>query len=190
MIRIALSVVAVALVSGGALGAAGLLAGRVPKPGGAAAPSPKPVWTEASWPFPTDPWGKGKAYRCKAEHCGTEVNLYLRAKIGSCGCVSAIDDDDLDRIGDVDLVGGERAALGPGRPIDVRWMKGRSRGYALGGRGATARSALAIAFHERCDMVVATAAIGGDRPAAQEDAVLEFLNSDPVLRWAEATLGL
>ena len=58
-----------------------------------AAPS-KPIWTETAWAFPIDPWGKGKAFRCRAEHCGAEVNLYVRAKIGSCGCVTAIDDDD------------------------------------------------------------------------------------------------
>ena len=154
-----------------------------------AAPS-KPIWTETAWAFPIDPWGKGKAFRCRAEHCGAEVNLYVRAKIGSCGCVTAIDDDDVDRVGDLELIASERAALGSGRPIEVRWMKGRSRGYAVGGRGATAKSALAIAFHERCDMIVATAALGGPQPAAQEDAVLAFLNSDVVLRWAEATLGL
>jgi hypothetical protein len=73
------------------------------------------------------------------------VNLYLRAKIGLCNCVSAIDDEEVDRVGDVDLVGGERAELGPGRSIDVRWMKGRSRGYAVGGRGAAAKSALSVA---------------------------------------------
>jgi len=69
-------------------------------------------------------------------------------------------------------------------------MRGRSRGYAVGGRGATAKSALAIAFHDRCDLIVATTAIGGDQPGVQEDAVLEFLKSDLVLRWAEVTLGL
>jgi hypothetical protein len=69
-------------------------------------------------------------------------------------------------------------------------MKGRSRPYAVDGGGATAMSALTIAFHERCDMIVATAAVGGPQPAAQEDAVLAFLNSDTVLRWAELTLGL
>jgi hypothetical protein len=69
-------------------------------------------------------------------------------------------------------------------------MKGRSRPYAVAGRGAAAKSVLAIAFHERCDMIVATAAVGGDRPARQEPAVIEFLNSDVVLRWAEVTLGL
>jgi hypothetical protein len=41
-------------------------------------------------------------------------------------------------------------------------------------------------------LIVATAAIGGGQPGVQEDAVLEFLNSDLVLRWADAevTLGL
>ena len=33
-------------------------------------------------------------------------------------------------------------------------------------------------------------ALGGAQHGVQEDAVLEFLNSDPVLRWAEVTLGL
>ena len=69
-------------------------------------------------------------------------------------------------------------------------MQGRSRGYALGGRSAMVKSALTIAFHDRCDIIVATAAIGNSEPAAQEHAVLEFLNGDRVLRWAEATFGL
>jgi hypothetical protein len=185
----AILAVATALAAGGALGAVSVLTGRASIHGGAGAP-PHPVWTETAWPFPNDPWGKGKACRCRAEHCGTEVNLYVRAKIGSCGCVTAIDDDDVDRVGDLDLIGSEHVALGPGRPIEVRWMKGRSRGYAVSGRAAVAKSALSIAFHERCDMIVATAAIGGDQPAMQEGAVLEFLNSEVVLRWAEVTLGL
>jgi hypothetical protein len=148
------------------------------------------IWTQVKWPFPLDLWGPGLAFRCKSTDCGSEVYLYLRAKIGFCNCTSAIDDEMVDRIGDVDLLASERAALGPGRTIDVRSMKGRSRGYAVGGRGATAKSALSIAFHDRCDLIVATAAIGGDQPSAHEDAVLEFLNSDLVMRWAEVTLGL
>ena len=158
-------------------------------PSGAAAHI-RPVWTEVAWPFPLDQWGRGRAFRCNAAECGSEVDLYLRAKIGSCNCTSAIDDEEVDRVADIDLFGGERTALGPGRPIDVHWMKGRSRGYAVGGRGATARSALTIAFHDRCDMIVATAAVGDKEAPAQENIVLEFLNSDVVQRWAETTLGL
>jgi len=37
----------------------------------------------------------------------------------------------------------------------------------------------------KCATVVA-----GDEPVAQGQAVLEFLNGDLVLRWAEAVLGL
>ena len=170
-------------------GYAAFLAAQAPQMQRVGAGHP-PIWTQVKWPFPLDLWGPGLAFRCKAADCGGEVYLYLRAKIGFCNCTSAIDDEMVDRVGDVDLLASERGALGPGRAIDVRSMKGRSRGYAVGGRGAAAKSALSIAFHDRCDLIVATAAIGGDQPGVQEDAVLEFLNSDLVLRWAEVTLGL
>ena len=42
----------------------------------------RPVWTETDWPFGADPWGKGKAFRCRADDCGGEVQLYVRAKLG------------------------------------------------------------------------------------------------------------
>jgi len=45
-------------------------------------------------------------------------------------------------------------------------------------------------LHGRCDLIVAAAAMGGGQPCVQEDAVLEFLNRDLVLRWAEVRLGL
>ena len=84
------------------------------------------------WPFPIDQWGTGRAFACKAADCGAEVNLYLRAKLGSCNCTNGVADDaDLDRMSDFDLVGGEVSPLGAGRPIAVGWMKGRSRAYAL-----------------------------------------------------------
>jgi hypothetical protein len=66
-------------------------------------------------------------------------------------------------------------------------MKGRSRGYAVGARSA--KSVLSLAFNNRCDVIVATV-VAGDAPVAQEQAVLEFLNGDLVLRWAEVVLGL
>jgi hypothetical protein len=151
----------------------------------------RPIWTEAKWPFPIDQWGTGRAFNCKPADCGTEVVLYLRAKIGFCNCATGVaDDEELERVGDVDLVGSQSSALGPGQPITVHWMKGRSRSYAVGGRVPSARSALSLAFNDRCDAIVATAVVEGDRPSAVEPAVLEFLNGDLVLRWAESTLGL
>lgn len=133
--------------------------------------------------------GRGRAFQCKAADCGSELNLFLRAKIGFCNCaIGVADDDDLDRVGDVGLI--DSSVLGAGRPIGVHWMKGRSRGYVVGGRGALAKSVLSIAFNDRCDVIVATATVGSDERAAHEGAVLEFLNSDLVSGWAETTLGL
>jgi hypothetical protein len=150
----------------------------------------RPAWTENAWTFATDQWGRGRAFRCPAAACGSEIDLYLRAKLGFCNCARAIDDDEVDRVADFDLIGGEHAALGSGRPIGVHGINGRSRRYALDGHGAKARSALVIALHDRCDMVVVTAAVAGEDPAAHETAVIAFLNSDEVRRWTEATLGL
>jgi hypothetical protein len=150
--------------------------------------SDRPVWTEAAWPFPIDQWGEGWAFQCKAADCGIDVNLYLRPKIGFCNCQTGVADDaELDRVSDVELVGSERSALGPGRPITVHWMKGRSRGYTVG--APSAKPVLSLAFNNRCDVIVATV-VAGDAPVAQEQAVLEFLNGDLVLRWAEVVLGL
>jgi hypothetical protein len=97
------------------------------------------------------------------------------------------DDEELDRVSDVDLVGNAGSALGPGRPITVHWMKGRSRGYRVG--APSAKSVLSLAFNERCDVIVATV-VAADDPVAQETAVLEFLNGDFVLNWAKVVLGL
>jgi len=147
----------------------------------------QPVWTEAAWPFPIDQWGEGWAFRCKAADCGINVDLYLRAKIGFCNCQTGVADDaELDRVSDVDLIGSERSARGPGRPIKVHWMKGRSRGYTVGARAA--KPVLSLAFNNSCDVFVVTV-LAGSEPAAQEAAVLEFLNGDLMLHWAEAVLG-
>jgi hypothetical protein len=66
-------------------------------------------------------------------------------------------------------------------------VKGRSRAYALNGHHPLGK--ISVAFNDRCDMVVATAVLGNDRPAASEPGVIEFLNGK-TLGWAEVTLGL
>ena len=148
----------------------------------------RPVWAESTWPFPVDQFGGGWAFQCKAADCGTSVNLYLRPKIGFCNCQTGVaDDEELDRVGDVDLIGSEPSALGAGRPIAVRSMKGRSRGYKVG--APLAKAVLSIAFNSRCDVTVATVVADGD-PVTQEHAVLEFLNGDLVMHRIEQVLGL
>jgi hypothetical protein len=138
-----------------------------------------------------DPWGKGKAFQCKAADCGSEVSVYLRAKIGFCNCTAGVADDAaLDRMSDFDLVGDEVSPLGAGRPITIGRMKGRHRAYALTARNPPGRSMISVAFNDRCDMIVATVVLPHDRPATIEPGIIEFLNSGTVLHWAEVSLGL
>lgn len=141
---------------GGAVGAFALLTHN-PGDGVSASGQPRPVWTEVQWSFPMDQWGRGRAFRCNPDDCSTEVNIYLRAKLGACNCTAGVaDDGELDRMGDVDLVGGEVSPLGDGRPITIGWMKGRSRAYALTARNPPGKTAISVAFNDRCDMIVAT----------------------------------
>jgi hypothetical protein len=176
---------------GGLIGAYAFLAWPLPDRGGAAATPSHPVWAEAQWPFPMDQWGKGKAFRCKAADCGGEVDLYIRAKIGFCNCTTGVsDDEELTRLSDFSLMGEKLSVLGPGRPINVAWMKGRSRSYALADPYRAGHSALAVAFNDHCDAIVATVVVAHDHPAAIEPSVVEFLNSKTILHWAEVTLGL
>jgi hypothetical protein len=151
----------------------------------------RPVWAEVKWPFPVDQWGTGRAFACKRADCGTEVKLYLRAKLGSCNCTTGVANDaDLDRMSDFDLVGGEVSPFGAGRSIAVAWMKGRSRAYALTAHNRPGKSAIAVVLNDRCDMIVATVVLPHDQPATIEPRVIEFLNSGAVLHWAEVALGI
>lgn len=184
--KVALAVV-VAFALGGAIGLGAFYTAMTPR--GDTAIASRPKWAEVPWPFLMDQWGKGKAFRCKAADCGADVDLYIRAKIGFCNCTTGVaDDEELERVADVSLLDDQYSALAAGRPITVGPMKGRSRPYAVA-RG-TQRRVLALAFNERCDVIVATAVIGHEHPAALEPAVLAFLNGDTVMRWAEVTLGL
>ena len=154
-------------------------------------PPSHPKFAEVRWPFPTDEWGEGKAFRCGASDCGVEVNVYIRAKIGFCNCLTGVsDDNELDRLSDFNLMGNKPSVLGPGHEIHIAWMKGRSRAYAVAEPYRAANSVLAIAFNDRCDAIVATATIAHDGPKAIEPSVIEFLNSEVIVHWAEVTLGL
>jgi hypothetical protein len=154
-------------------------------------PPSHPKFAEVRWPFPTDEWGEGKAFRCAAADCGVDVSVYIRAKIGFCNCVSGVsDDNELDRLSDFNLMGEKPSVLGAGHAINIAWMKGRSRAYAVAEPYHAPGSALAIAFNDRCDAIVATATVAHDPPTAIEPSVIDFLNSEVIVHWAEVTLGL
>ncbi len=185
------AVAAVALVLGATAGVLVLATAPGPKDAPALTVSKPTGWTEVQWPFPLDQFGRGKAFQCAAADCGAPVQLYVRAKIGFCNCTTGVaDDDELERIGDLELLGGKVAAQGEGRPIAVAWMKGRSRSYTLAAGNQRGRSALSIGYNDRCDAIVATVLVEHDRPGDVEAGVIEFLNGPIVMRWAEVTLGL
>ncbi len=148
-----------------------------------------PGWTEIAWPFPMDQWGKGAAYRCNAADCGAEISVYLRPKIGFCNCATGVSDDaELERVADVSLLDDRYKPLAEGRAIRVGRMEGRSRPYVV--QAASRARVLAVAFNERCDVMVATAHVAHADPAAFEGAVLALLNVDAVMKWTEVKLGL
>ena len=150
-----------------------------------------PVWSATIWPFPMDQWGLGNAFTCNASACGSEINVYLRPKIGFCNCAGGVaDDEELERLADFDLFSNKQVAAAPGRAIAVGWMRGRSRPYLFAGSFRRQKTALTLAFNDRCDAIVATAVSGDDDHGKIESLVLSFLNSDTVIRWAEKTLGL
>jgi hypothetical protein len=156
-----------------------------------AADAPRPIWSEVKWPFPIDQWGTGRAFRCAAADCGVEVALYLRAKIGFCNCTTGVsDDDELDRVGDLELFSERWLGLSDGKPITIGLMNGRSRPYRVEMRYGAPISALAIGFNDKCDVAVATVVAERDRLATAERLGIDFLNSDLVLRWAHRELGL
>jgi hypothetical protein len=174
------------VIAGCALVGAAILPGN-----GDTTASPQPVWNETTWPFPMDQWGRGKAFICKASDCGVTVTVFVRAKIGFCNCATGVaDDEELDRISDYGLFDNKLVAQGEGSPIAVAWMKGRARAFAFSGSLRGAKSALSVGFNDRCDAIIATAVVDAGSPKRVEQAVLGFLNSATVLRWAEVTLGL
>jgi len=161
---------------------AAMLAGGVARAGS---------FTETKWPFLIDQWGLGNAYRCDAARCGVDVTLYLRAKVGFCNCATGIaEDEEVDRVGDLGLVGWQSRARAPGAPVTVGWMKGRSRAFVVEGRDRRERHALTVAVSNKCDAVVAT--VVADQPVSSdiERSAIEFLGSRPILRWAAANTGL
>jgi hypothetical protein len=189
--RAAIIAVILGLALGGSIGLSAFFGWPMLMQSHALTPPIHPKFAEAKWPFPTDEWGEGKAFRCTAADCGTEVNIYIRPKIGFCNCLTGVSDDaELDRLSDFSLMGGKPAVLGSGHEIKIAWMKGRSRAYEVTEPYHAPSSVLAIAFNDKCDAIVATATIAHDAPKAIEPSVIEFLNSEAVVHWAEETLGL
>ncbi|HEY2212786.1 MAG TPA: hypothetical protein VGH62_14440 [Bradyrhizobium sp.] len=140
-------------------------------------------WREIAWPFPRDGWPAGRAFRCAVELCGEEIELYVRPKIGFCNCDGGVaDDDEVDRVADLDLMSERFLPLEPGKVIRIAEMPGRLRSYDLRMSDGSRHVAVGFAVSLRCDLLVAVAQGKGTAPEVQRVA-LEFLGSGNMVRW-------
>ena len=145
-------------------------------------------WREIAWPFPRDGWPAGRAFRCATELCGDEIELYVRPKAGFCNCDSGVsDDEEVDRVADLDLMSERFAPLAPGGVIRIAGMQGRLRSYDLQMADGSRHAAVGIAVSRRCDLLVAVAQGRGSAPEVQRVA-LEFLATDAVTKWMTAAM--
>jgi len=148
-----------------------------------------PQWQEIAWPFPRDGWPVGRAFRCMSEACGKRSELYVRAKIGFCNCDAGVaDDDEVDRVADLDLISARFVPKQAGRVIHVADMSGRARDYDLKMSDGTQHAATGIALSHRCDLMVAV--VQGEREAPElQQMALAFLESDDMHHWMMAAFG-
>jgi len=146
-------------------------------------------WREIAWPYPRDAWPAGRAFRCDAAACGGAVEVYVRPKIGFCNCDTGVaDDDEVDRVADLDLISTRFVPLEAGRVVRIADISGRSRNYDLKMADGSQHTAIGIALSHRCDLMVAVAQGEGAAPELQRQA-LAFLASDNMHRWMMASLG-
>jgi hypothetical protein len=146
-------------------------------------------WREIAWPFPRDGWLAGRAFRCDAEACGEAVELYVRPKIGFCNCDGGVaDDDEVDRVADLDLMSQRFVPLESGKAIRIAEMSGRARAYDLEMTDGSPHAAVGFALSRRCDLLVAVAQGKGPADHVQRVAA-EFLGSDSMARWMVSALN-
>jgi hypothetical protein len=145
-------------------------------------------WREIAWPFPRDGWPAGRAFRCATELCGGEIEVYVRPKAGFCNCDSGVrDDEEVDRVADLDLISERFAPLAPGGVIRIAGMQGRLRSYDLQMADGSRHAAVGLAVSRRCDLLVAVAQGKTSAPEVQRIA-LEFLATDAVTKWMVSSL--
>jgi hypothetical protein len=144
-------------------------------------------WQEIAWPYPRDGWPAGRAFRC--DGCAQPIELYVRPKIGFCNCDTGVaDDDEVDRVADLDLISDRFAPLAPGQVIRIADMRGRSRDYDLDMRDGARHAAVGIAMSHHCDLIVVVAQ-GEARADELKREAVAFLTRQEMKHWMLAALG-
>jgi hypothetical protein len=112
----------------------------------------------------------------------------VRPKAGFCNCDSGVsDDEEVDRVADLDLISERFAPLAPGGAIRIAELPGRLRTYDLKMSDGSRRAAIGIAVSRGCDVLVAVAQGKGTASGVQRVA-LEFLATDAVTKWMISAL--
>ena len=146
-------------------------------------------WHEIAWPFPRDGWPAGRAFRCDADACGSAVELYVRPKIGFCNCDTGVaDDDEVDRVADLDLMSRRFVPREAGEVIRISDMTGRARSYDLKMTDGSDHTAVGFALSHRCDLMVAVAQGEGNAEGVRRAAV-QFLETGGMTHWMSAALN-
>jgi hypothetical protein len=147
----------------------------------------RPVWREATWTPPIENWGTGMAFTCDNGGCPSGVRMFARTKVGFCNCFSGVaDDDEIDRIGDVDLHGESYQPDAPGVATAVGDLQGRKRVFRIENRFAGTTHVLSIVVATDCKAVVATLVSSAPITAAEEQSAIAVLNDKPFQQWAAA----
>jgi hypothetical protein len=156
-------------------------------PGAAALQSSEIAWREIAWPFPRDGWPAGRAFRCDNGQC-RDIEVYVRPKLGFCNCDSGVaDDDEVDRVSDLDLISERFVPLRSGEPIRVAGMAGRVRAYVLRMQGSAPHLAVGIAVSHRCDLLVAVARGAASANDVQRSAEA-FFEANEIRRWVQSAM--
>ena len=112
----------------------------------------------------------------------------MRPKIGFCNCDTGVaDDDEVDRVADLDLMSERFVPLEPGRVIQIADMPGRLRAYDVRMSDGSQHTAIGIAVSHRCDLLVAVAQGKGGAGGVQR-AALEFLGSSEMKGWMKVAM--
>ena len=147
-------------------------------------PEPADGWWPMAWPFPRDGWPPGRAWR------GHDLEVYVRPKLGFCNCEAGVaDDDEVDRVSDLDLISPRFAPLRPGEPIRVADISGRVRTYELRMQDETRHAAVGIAVSHRCDLLVAVAQGAAAAGEVQRMATAVLATND-IRRWVQSAMQL
>ncbi|WP_213288817.1 hypothetical protein [Bradyrhizobium sp. sGM-13] len=148
----------------------------------------KGSWQEIAWSFPRDGWPAGRAFHCRGASCGGGIEVYVRPKLGFCNCDRGVaDDDEVDRVADVDLISQYFVPLAPGEVVQIADMAGRTRAYDLKPSDGSRRVVIGIAVSRRCDLLVAVAHGKGDAWETRR-AALALLVTREMTRWMMAAM--